>query len=317
MSDDLNDAWAREMRTSWFRFVDAVAPLRADLHRYCLKLTANIWDAEDLLQDTLLRGFGAIGRGDLHGESSRVENPRAYLFRVASNLWIDSVRRRREETPTDTVSASPPLAAREAGEALFEHAAPQQRAAIVLKDVFAFSLEEIAVLLNTTPGAVKSALHRGRENLMAAQRTNTPNHGASKELVDRFVDAFNKKNVPAMTAALLETTSIEVHGVGGGRGNKGEWVTSSATYGGSAACFDYEGEHIMVVFEPGSRDAAWINRFEEADGRISRAISYCFTPETLAHVCAELGLRCGETAYHQAPETLVRMIATTTLPWES
>jgi DNA-directed RNA polymerase specialized sigma24 family protein len=46
-------------------------------------MTGNIWDAEDLLQDTLLRGYGAIGRGDVTSREAHVKGPRAYLFRIA------------------------------------------------------------------------------------------------------------------------------------------------------------------------------------------------------------------------------------------
>ena len=49
------------------------------------------------MQDTLLKGFAMIGRGDLHGPGSSVASPRAYLFRTATNLWLDGQRRRVRE----------------------------------------------------------------------------------------------------------------------------------------------------------------------------------------------------------------------------
>src|SRR5262245_54646187 len=78
-------------RRSWHRFLETYEPLRAQLYRYCRWLTRSPWDAEDLAQDALARAFATLAR---MGEEP--PNPRAWLFRVASNLWIDALRRRRE-----------------------------------------------------------------------------------------------------------------------------------------------------------------------------------------------------------------------------
>src|SRR5262245_17356805 len=59
---------------------------------FCRRLTGNVWDAEDLVQDTLLRAFGTLGSVHV-----RIENPRAYLLRTATDLRIDTVRRRESE----------------------------------------------------------------------------------------------------------------------------------------------------------------------------------------------------------------------------
>src|SRR5208283_3796689 len=90
----VSDDTAKMLRETWFRYLDAIEPIRPALYRYCRRMTRDIWDAEDLAQETLLKGFGAIGRGDLATEWSRVKNSRGYLFRIATNLWIDQVRRR-------------------------------------------------------------------------------------------------------------------------------------------------------------------------------------------------------------------------------
>lgn len=76
------------VRASWHRFADAYEPLRGELYRYCRHLTRSPWDAEDLAQDTMSRAFASLGR-----LGSAPPNPRAWLFRVASNLWLDQVRR--------------------------------------------------------------------------------------------------------------------------------------------------------------------------------------------------------------------------------
>src|SRR3954471_9335454 len=90
------------LRGSWHRFLDLYEPLRTELYRYCRYLTRSPWDAEDLAQDTLARAFVTLAQ-----MSEDPRQPRAWLFRVASNLWIDQVRRRRElSTPLSESSAA-------------------------------------------------------------------------------------------------------------------------------------------------------------------------------------------------------------------
>jgi RNA polymerase sigma-70 factor, ECF subfamily len=322
----ITDDTARGLRTAWFGYLDAIEAIRAPLHGYCLKLTRDVWDAEDLAQDTLLRGFAMIGRGDLHGPGSPVENPKAYLFRTATHLWIDAQRRRAREraalAETPATRAAPAIEApREAAEVLFAAASPQARAAVVLKDVFGFSLEEIADLLRTTVGGVKSALRRGREALARApEAPPTPHAGPSAELVDRFIAAFRSQDVATITALLTETCSIEVPGVGGGRGRRGGWA--EASIGHPDVRLErrlYRGEQVVLAFQARPDGAALydVMRLEESDGLVSRLTNYCFCPDTLKVVAAELDLPLLLWGYHQPPEILPGMIATTTLPWGS
>jgi len=164
----VDDDFARGLRAAWFRFLDAVEPYRPDLFRYCRSLTGNVWDGEDLAQDTLLKAYAALGRGDLHGETSRLRSLKGYLLRIASNLWIDRQRRAaraaRLDVPTPAADAGGETRAelRNAARHLFRDLPPKERASVVLKEVFDLSLDEIAELLSTTPGAVKSALARRR-----------------------------------------------------------------------------------------------------------------------------------------------------------
>ena len=320
------DDGARALRSAWFTYLDEVEPLRTPLHAYGLRLTGNVWDAEDLVQETLLKGFAMIGRGDLHGPGSPVATPRAYLFRTATNLWLDGKRRRVREAQAlaEPVLAAADVAAddlRMAGERLMA-ASPQARAAVVLKDVFEFSLEEIADQLRTTVGGVKAALHRGRAALGAEPPAGGGGGGPagpSRELVDRFIDAFHARDVTRITATLTEACSIEAPGVGGGRGRRGGWAEASVAHGDvrlEAAA--YRGETVVLAFHKTADGAEALHdvmRLEEADGLVSRLINYCFCPDTLHLVGGDLGLAVEPWGYHQPPEILPRMIATTTLPW--
>jgi DNA-directed RNA polymerase specialized sigma24 family protein len=75
---------AQEVQQVWHRFLQRTEPLRPELHRYCRALTGSVWDAEDLVQDTLLRAFAKLG-----DVSPPIDNPKAYLFRIARTLWVD------------------------------------------------------------------------------------------------------------------------------------------------------------------------------------------------------------------------------------
>jgi RNA polymerase sigma-70 factor (ECF subfamily) len=209
-----------ELRASWKRFLEGYAPLRGALYRYCRHLTRSPWDAEDLAQETLARAFVTLAQ--LGAEPPNVQ---AWLFRVASNLWIDQMR--RAGRPSDSLEGEPaapartdPQAVREAAGTLIARLSPQERAALVLKDVFDYSLEEIAEVLVTTPGAIKAALHRGRERLGAegdaAQareaRETVAATPARAAVLEAFCAAFNARDLAAVTALLTETAVVQVVG---------------------------------------------------------------------------------------------------------
>jgi RNA polymerase sigma-70 factor (ECF subfamily) len=310
MTDGLISAPQRkQLQAAWSNYLDIVEPLRPDLHRYCRRVTGNLWDAEDLMQDTLLRGFGAIGRRDDQrigcSEPGDIGNPRAYLFRIATNLWVDSMRRveldkRKSDLPPLQPQAPDIDATREAASTLIERTSPQARAAVVLKDIFDFTLEEIADMLTTSVGAIKSALHRGRADLeKPLPQTRRNLCRPSRDLIDTFVEAFNARDIARVTALLLEQVSIEVQGVGGERGRDANWVRFSMSgYRGDRTdihwleCRLFEGEplilHLRKVESHQVLEEVW--RIEEQDGEIARIRDYCYCPETLREIGAESGL---------------------------
>jgi RNA polymerase sigma-70 factor (ECF subfamily) len=197
-------------RHSWNRFLETYEPLRPQLYRYCRYLTRSPWDAEDLAQDTLARAFVTLAR-----MTEEPSNPRLWLFRVASNLWIDETRRRRE-VPTSVSTAdaavpTEPRASREAAGTLLVKLSPQERAAVVLKDVFELSLEEAAEALGTTVGAIKAALHRGRGKLVDEAVPETK-AAPVPAVLDAFCAAFNAGDIDRLTSLLLDSAAVEVVG---------------------------------------------------------------------------------------------------------
>jgi RNA polymerase sigma-70 factor (ECF subfamily) len=169
---------AAELET---RFEQEVLPLMRDLFAAALRMTRHRADAEDLLQETYLRayrGFGGFRPGT---------NLRAWLYRILTNTYINSYRKRQREpqvVPEDTVDEwylYDRLAREGAGasaeaevlealpdedvQAALESLPEQFRMAVLLADVEGFSYREIADMLGIPIGTVMSRLHRGRRAL--------------------------------------------------------------------------------------------------------------------------------------------------------
>ncbi|HTU63656.1 MAG TPA: RNA polymerase sigma factor [Polyangiales bacterium] len=320
-TDDLPGAVAQ----SWKRFLETYEPLRPALYRFARYLTRTPWDAEDLVQDSLARAFATLG--SLHEPP---DNPRAWLFHVASNLWIDQLRRRAAR-PNATESLAEIAAAtsdtrdtREAAGTLLSQLSPQERAAVVLKDVFELSLEEIAAILSTSVGAVKAALHRGRGRLKEPdpELTRTPLPAA----LDAFVAAFNARDLDSLAALLLDHTVVEVVGASTIYGAKrardtvlwgmvfGSRHMSSEADGGTCDGIDprfvqqalpvparlelrfHRGEYLLLSFYQ-HHDGEFVravSRVElSAEGdRIARLRNYFYTPEIIEELGQELGVPC-------------------------
>jgi RNA polymerase sigma-70 factor (ECF subfamily) len=304
---------ASTVRGSWHEFLTAFEGLRPELYRYCRHLTRSPWDAEDLAQDVLARAFVTLGK-----LGAAPPNPRAWLFRVASNAWIDQQRRPHRESVPEPAAAVDPRATREAAGTLIARLAPQERAAVVLKDVFDLSLEEIAEALSTTPNAVKAALHRGRGKLVDDERVDerVPTPAA----LDAFVAAFGRHDLDAVAALLLDTSTVEVVGVTTEYGRKGN-IAWGMMFGSDKLAVGvgvparlvcgalptpprreirvHRGEPIVLVWY-GHEDGEYVRAIDrvELDGdHVARVRNYFFTPDVIAEVCAELGVPCRSNGY--------------------
>lgn len=165
-------------------FADDAMPFMDQLYSTALRMTRNPADAEDLVQETFLKGYRAYERFEAG------TNLRAWLFRILTNTYINSYRkkqRRPDETELDEVEELflyRRLAGRDGGDfgrsaedELFSHITsdtvkdaiedlPEQyRMAVLLADVEGFSYKEIAEILDVPIGTVMSRIHRGRKKL--------------------------------------------------------------------------------------------------------------------------------------------------------
>jgi RNA polymerase sigma-70 factor (ECF subfamily) len=196
---------------------------------------------------------------------------------------------------------------------------PQERAAVVLKDVFDLTLEEVAETLSTTVGAVKAALHRGRGKLTdpAVEESSV----AVPAVLNAFCEAFNAHDIDRVAALLLDRAEVEVVGTHIDYGP--DAAKTGALYGmlfGSQkmanaeneAAMDprfiqkvlpvpprcevrvHRGEALLLLWyrHEDGEFVRGINRAVVEGDRVSKFRNYFFNPDFLIELCGELGVPC-------------------------
>jgi RNA polymerase sigma-70 factor (ECF subfamily) len=211
---------------------------RVELTAYCYRMLASSFEAEDAVQETLVRAWRSIDR--FEGRAAL----RTWLYRIATNVCLDMLSgRERRARPMDLgpaqSSASPPgptlpevawiqpvpdahvlpadgdpaelAVAREtirlAFVAALQHLPPRQRAVLILREVLRWRATEVAELLETSVPAVNSSLQRARSTLADADISAEPApplDEAQRALLERYVDAFQRYDMKALTSLLHE-----------------------------------------------------------------------------------------------------------------
>ena len=184
----------------YLAFLETITQLRPALHRYCSRMTGSVMDGEDVVQEALFEAYRKLDQFD----DSRPLKP--WLFGIAHNRCIDFLRKRGVRVEAETAAAvpdaveaaePPALGLGRAVEHLVTSLPPKERACVLLKDVFDYSIEEIAELVDSTVGGVKAALNRGRAKLGTAPAPSKPARALDPELrrvMKLYVDRFNRQD---------------------------------------------------------------------------------------------------------------------------
>ena len=235
-------------------FERLVEPHRAQLHAHCYRMLGSVHDAEDALQEALLRAWRGLPR--FEGRSSL----KSWLYTIGTNTALNAIEKRPkrvlpidygpaadphqgpgepivesvwvEPYPDETLGIEDGPAApearyeqRESVELAFvaalQHLPPNQRAVLILREVLGFSAKEAAEMLDTTTASVNSALQRARATVeerlpeQSQQATlRTIGDERLRELVDRYVDAWERCDVETVVEMLTEDASFAMPPLG-------------------------------------------------------------------------------------------------------
>jgi RNA polymerase sigma-70 factor (ECF subfamily) len=205
---------------------------RGELTGYCYRMLGSAFEAEDAVQETMLRAWRGFDR--FEGRAAL----RSWLYRIATNVCLDMLNgRQRRALPMDIGPAREPVegnlnarpevtwispipdsavtdpaetaVAREtirlAFVAALQHLPPRQRAALILCEVLRWKASEVAELLETSVASVNSALQRARATLEESDVSAAPTlNEPDRELLSRYVAAFESYDIEALTALIHE-----------------------------------------------------------------------------------------------------------------
>lgn len=277
-----------KVEARYLAFLETISTLRPGLHRYCARMTGSAMDGEDVVQEALIEAYRKLDQYD----DSRPLKP--WLFRIAHNRSIDFLRRKgvRDEAEAaaavpETLSPSEPVTpdVGKAVEHLVASLPPKERACVLLKDVFDYSLEEIAELVDSTAGGVKAALNRARTKLAGSSPAAKPAQIASPELqkvMQRYVKRFNRRDWDGLRELISADARLNVVDRFAGKFADAPYFFNynNWPWAWKLAIGEIEGEPVIIILQRGAD--TWttysVIRMNVAGGEVERIVDYIHCP---------------------------------------
>jgi RNA polymerase sigma-70 factor (ECF subfamily) len=309
--ESLDSKTCKEKRLEKNNFLKEITDYRDDLFRYCRKLTNNPWD-EYLVQETLVVAYGRLS--DKH---SGINNLKSYLFKMATNQWIDWCRRSRVQFDSTLVPDEPyymgnVYEVKETLSSLVYFLPPKERVALVLSEAFESKNDEIAEILGTTEGAVKSALNRSRTKLKSISETKPfdnayPKNAEQDKIVSLAVDAFNRRDLEGFSklfvsnaigyapGCFFETSLEEI--------KKGSLFHTINSHDGSPLPLNFKaemvklnGDTLFILYNGDILDDVW--KFTIDDDKIEKFDCYYCCPNVLMEIANLLSKKTNNHGYY-------------------
>src|SRR5215470_9718264 len=290
--DNMNNAQHMDgtgrLEARYLAFLETITNLRPSLHRYCARMTGSVMDGEDVVQEALFEAYQKLDKFD----DSRPLKP--WLFRIAYNRCIDFLRERGVRIEAESAAMSPDvvepkeppvLGIGQAVEHLVLTLPPKERACLLLKDVFDYTLEEIAELVDSTVGGVKAALNRGRTKLASSSPAVKSTQNASPELariMQLYVDRFNRRDWDGVRELTSADARLRVAERFAGKFVDAPYFVNYERWPWpwKLAVGEVDGEPVVIILR--LRGETWTPhstiRFELTGERIERIMDYIHCP---------------------------------------
>jgi len=275
------------------QFLNLVAGVRPELHRYCARLTGSVIEGEDIVQDALAKAFYAL--------SLLVEVPplRPWLFRIAHNAALDLLKshgRKYVEVHAELDELAgfedrPDPALVRAALARFLTLPLTQRSAVILKDVLGHSLEETAETMGISRLAVKAALVRGRRTLL---ETEPPAQDLAPVRADleRYASLFNARDWDGVRALVSADCELDLVARSRRRGKQvGLYFTRYDQEPVTLRIASLEGRPTLVAYPAGEGAPPYFILLEFSAGQVTSIRDFRYVPYIAAEAEFELADR--------------------------